>query len=482
MVRFSWRLIVIAACACTAVGAAYFWFHKRFNDTVRYADAVRAALERGDRHEADRLMNTLMQAGGEEQVHCLRGELALREARALEERLVVVNKWEQAERALRILSDSGGMFCQPAAMGREPRLLASCYLAHVGDDTPARRQNRDLSEQIRTTLREAMRQYQEIRHDERLIVQASAESGECMVRLKELGVTVPVQEAVTRLRFAVDRQPNNAQIRRWLAALYLDMKAPNSAIAELQKVAELDPTDGRPHRVIGVILKDYRQYELARAAYQESLRRHLEPHVVAEVIGELAELLLETGRPTESLETLNRCPAPFRDTPYLQGIRAQCLWELGNTDDAVALADKAMCTDPTLLPMLRLRASILLAQEKPQAALPLLLRYVRIDPINNQSRKMLADTYRLLGEREKADEQTKIRDRLFDFNQQLIRLTTELMLKPQDDGLRVRIGQLWLGIDQLLEARNWFRSALEVNPANAAAKRSLDEIERLAAR
>jgi tetratricopeptide (TPR) repeat protein len=266
-------------------------------------------------------------------------------------------------------------------------------------------------------------------------------------------------------------------MRRWLAALYLDMKAPNSAIGELQKIAELDPADGRPHRLIGFVLRDYRQYEPAIAAYKESLRRHLEPHVVAEVVGEMAEILTDTGHPADTLEALKLCPEPFQNQPRLQAIRAQCLWDLGKTEEAAALAESVMRADSTNLPVLRLRASIFLAQEQPEAALPLLLRYVRIDPINNQARKLLAQTYRQLGATARADEQTKIRDRLFNFNQQLIELMTQLLLKPQDDELRASIGELWLGIGQPLEARHWFRSALEVNPANAKAKRSLDRLE-----
>ena len=481
MAKTHWRLLAVAVVAIGGIAAGYFWYHSR-NNYEGFLDAARSALVRGDRHEADRLLNLVAQAGGEEQVACVRGEAALGEARSLEKRLREFDKWRQADRGCRILSDLMGLVCEPTMPGREPLLLAACFTVHIDDGTPMQRRHAELVERTRALLLEAMRHYHQVRHDDALVTRASAESGECMVRLKELGSSIPIQDAITRLRFAVERRPADPQLRRWLATLYLDMKAPNSAIVELTKIAELDPTDGRPHRVIGIILKDYHQYEAAKEAYRESLRRHLEPHVTAEVVGELAEALLDTGHPKEALETLKLCPEPLQHQPGLDATRAACLWELGQIDEAVKLAEQVMRADSTLPSVLRLRASIYLGQEQPQSALPLLLRCIRIDPVNDRSRILLADTYRLLGDDANAAEQGKVRDRLYKFNQELIRLMTELLAKPQDDGLRLRIGELWLGIGQLLEARNWFHSALEVNPTNAEARRALEQIEKPAAK
>ena len=140
-----------------------------------------------------------------------------------------------------------------------------------------------------------------------------------------------------------------------------------------------------------------------------------------------------------------------------------------------------MSADPLLLPALRMRASMYLSREQPQQALDLLLRYVRLDPVNNQSRKLLSDTYRLLGETAKAEEQMKLRDRLYDFNQQLLKLNTQLMQNPQNDEVRFQIGALWLGINQLLDARLWFISALEINPNNIRARQALERLDPTAA-
>jgi Tfp pilus assembly protein PilF len=259
------------------------------------------------------------------------------------------------------------------------------------------------------------------------------------------------------------------------------MKAPHEAIAELQEVGRLAPDDGRPYRIMGLIYKGYHQREQAKTAYEEALRRHLEPHVVAEVLLEYSEVLVDTGHPTEALERLAQCPERFGEEPYALALKGECLWQLGRVDEATVLVDRALHADSNSLPGLRMRASIYLELQQPEKALPLLVRYVHLDPISNQARKLLAQTYRLLGETGKAEEQTKLRDRLYDFNQRVMNVNTELIKNPQNDELRYQIGMLWLGIGQYAEARQWFISALEINAKNSKAKQALEQIDPAAA-
>src|SRR5262249_3903539 len=106
MSRCHWRLAILVAIVIAGSAAGDFWYQHKSNDAVRCVEAARSALDRGDRHEADRLVNLLRQMGAEEHVYCLRGEMSLRAARALERRLVELTKWEQAARGCRILGDT----------------------------------------------------------------------------------------------------------------------------------------------------------------------------------------------------------------------------------------------------------------------------------------------------------------------------------------------------------------------------------------
>src|SRR5207247_20005 len=110
------------------------------------------------------------------------------------------------------------------------------------------------------------------------------------------------------------------------------------------------------------------------------------------------------------LETMAKCPAPYSEEAFFLALKGECLWQLGYIEEAVALVDRALQADFLLLSALRLRASIYLAQEQPEKALPLLLRSVRVDPVNNQVRKLLSQTYSWLGDAARAEEQMKWRD------------------------------------------------------------------------
>jgi tetratricopeptide (TPR) repeat protein len=203
----------------------------------------------------------------------------------------------------------------------------------------------------------------------------------------------------------------------------------------------------------------------------------LEPHVVAEVIGEIAEILVENGRPEEALERLAQCPESGYHEAFFLTLKADCMWQLGRAQEAVSLVDRALALDSTLAPALRLRASIYQAQERPDLAQPLLLRYKRIDPISLQARKLLSHNYGLLQLDEKAREEMNVYNRLYAFNQKMIDLNTDLISNPQSDALRVQIGNLWLTVNEFLQARAWFRSALDVNPNNREAKQALVRLD-----
>src|SRR5262249_6272664 len=108
MAKTQWRPLALVIVAIAGIAAGYFWYHAR-NNYEGFLEAARNALARGDRHEADRLLNLVAQSGGEEHVACLRGEAALGEARSLEQRLRDIDKWRQAERGCRMLGDAVGL-------------------------------------------------------------------------------------------------------------------------------------------------------------------------------------------------------------------------------------------------------------------------------------------------------------------------------------------------------------------------------------
>ncbi len=65
----------------------------------------------------------------------------------------------------------------------------------------------------------------------------------------------------------------NVDAQRWLASTYYDLGLMTAALSTLRTLAELAPDDARPHRLAGLILKDFENYDEAVTAYRESLRR-----------------------------------------------------------------------------------------------------------------------------------------------------------------------------------------------------------------
>jgi hypothetical protein len=204
-----WRAIATSLAGLVGVaGIMWVYLHYEAAYPDRYLAAVRRALDQGDRHEVDRLTNLLDHEGAADHVHFIRGEIALRQARDLHKDLELLGKSLQAERALRLGCGAALALCQPA-IGREGCLLEIAYLIHtdIGSTVSVRRQT--LEEQSRALLRSALWDYHHISKHDPLALEAAAPSGECFLRLKELGVTVPLGEAIKRLRVAVSREPEN---------------------------------------------------------------------------------------------------------------------------------------------------------------------------------------------------------------------------------------------------------------------------------
>ena len=95
--------------------------------------------------------------------------------------------------------------------------------------------------------------------------------GECLFHLGEL------RSAAATLEEALRRRPRIPEAHRLLAVIYYDLGAMKQAIAHSFNLATLEPDNGGPHRLIGMISRDYYQVGGAIAAYREALNRRLDP-------------------------------------------------------------------------------------------------------------------------------------------------------------------------------------------------------------
>ena len=91
--------------------------------------------------------------------------------------------------------------------------------------------------------------------------------------------------------------PDAVEANRWMAASHYDQGSIHEALHYLRRTAELAPDDPRPHRLLGLIYKDYERYDDAIPCYKESLRRRHDQPSADEIRQELAACQLKQRSP-----------------------------------------------------------------------------------------------------------------------------------------------------------------------------------------
>jgi predicted Zn-dependent protease len=364
--------------------------------------------------------------------------------------------WEEAGRLASILDQRG-----PPAAARLVRGKTWVYAGRAAGPGNARAAD---------SFRRALGELTRLRDGGELGLEGSVLGAECLVRLGEQKLAA---EALTAV---VERQPDQKEAHRLLAAIYIDLNSPFDAIEQLREWARLDPSTGRPYRWIGFFYKDYQRPAEAVEAYREACRRELEPADRTAVCEELAETLCDAqGAYQAALDTLAEGPAELQDRPAIQLLRGRCLWGLGRPADAVALLESALRQDRHLPKVLLWRAKLWLAEGQPRAALPLLEEAVTLDPGDLECRQYLMQTYGLVGQRQRAEQERKLAEELKGYKDRLTQLHEQARRTPWDDHVRCQIAELCERVHRPAEARMWREAALACNPGNQEARAHLDQ-------
>jgi tetratricopeptide (TPR) repeat protein len=317
-------------------------------------------------------------------------------------------------------------------------------------------------------LRKALDALGGVQADGPVGAEAAVRAGECLVRLGEHRVAVEVLNRV------VQRDPDQRDAHRWLAAVYIDLSSPNDAIRHLAEWGRLDPEEGRPYRWVGFFYKDYQNPEAAIPAYREALARRLTPGLRADVVRELAEVLLDARADYQgALDALEQCPAEYANGPAIRLYRAESLWGLGRREGAERLADDVLRTDPDYPRALRLRARIYVATDQPRLARPLLEKCVALAPLDLSARQNLLEVCHQLQDDEAFQANRRKYEEVRGLSKQLTLLYLTVRDHPWDDWSRCEAARLCLRLNRVGEARTMLRAALACNPANREARRLL---------
>lgn len=276
-------------------------------------------------------------------------------------------------------------------------------------------------------------------------------------------------EAEQALRQSLSVNPSQTEARRWLAASYYDLGAMDLALEQLAILSREAPEDPRPNRLSGLIQKDFEQYQAAIEDYTESLRRGPDEVSRQEIVVELAECQVKQHLYEDASETLSLATSSA-DTLLLQARCAQALNEPGK---AASLVERALAIEPTHLEARLFQAEILLDAGSVNEAAGVLEKTVAAWPGDYRPRYQLANIYRRLGMVNDAELQSAEVQRLQKLSDEFTELHQRAFSDTTNAALRFRLGEIADQLQKRELAEVWYRAALGIDPAHAAARSAL---------
>lgn len=272
-------------------------------------------------------------------------------------------------------------------------------------------------------------------------------------------------EAQTVLLQSLESDPDSAEAHRWLAASYYDLGAIRAALEHLERTAVLDAADPRPHRLMGLIYKDYERYEDAVPSYAESLRRKSDQQDAPAIRQEMAACQLKVRRHEDALATLEPCA----DSPEIDALRAECYYALGRTKQAESHLDRALRHEPDNLEALLLQGSNSLEAGDAALAIKTFQRGVQSHPRDYTAHFRLAQAYANAGEPELSAAAGAEAEKIRVLRHEFAQLHREAWDRPGDINVRSRLAELAQELGRPELAGVWLRAAAALKPAAGAA-------------
>ena len=280
---------------------------------------------------------------------------------------------------------------------------------------------------------------------------------------------VHLQDAIGLLRQATDMDADWLPALRWLASACYDLGLTDDAVRHLTRIAELDSDDPRPHRLMGLMYKDFENYPAAVAHYRESLRRDPQQSQRDRIVLELAECEIKLRQFDSALATLEAC-TPCADR-WAQA--AECQYGLDRRNEARLLLDQALRREPAHLSGLLLAGTMAQEQGDLTAAVAAFSRAVVARPKDYTARFKLAQACRRASKREEADKHTRAAEEIKRLREEFSKLHEKAAAEPGNADVRCRLGVLARELDRPDLARIWFRAALAIDGRHADTLRQL---------
>lgn len=272
-----------------------------------------------------------------------------------------------------------------------------------------------------------------------------------------------LEDATREFEAVLEKDPDNATALHGLGLIAFRGRRYDEALRLFERVPESAETGYALQRNRALALELLGRYDEALEVLERCGREWGEDASLALARG---VLFLQAGAPLEALVELER----YRGDPELRHPPSSLYYATavlgaamtGELDRAVELGREGLGFHPDSGPLLVNTAAVLERRGDRQTAEALYTRAVTLTPPPPQAHKALGDRAQEEGEVEQAR----------------IHYEKAIKIDPRlGDDVYLRLGALALGDDEAETARHFWRRALELNPANEAARAHLDLLE-----
>ena len=451
---FRLSLIIAVVLAGPAALTGYIFYTSRPTYLVKKGEEY---LGRGNLDQAKQMADRLQRKGHNSAAHILRGKILLSQARAQLKNDPPPFPYEGIQRAAQTILSSVSV---PAYL---PVLRGPAWLSAIQVQKPF---PQPISSGVDDLL-EAMGEFTQVLDDDPWAAQATVLASECLVRLGDY------RSAELALATLVDRQPDNLDAHRYLAAIYWEVNATTQATPHLREWMRLDANDPQPYRWLSDITRNTEMgFPEAIEGYRKLLQLNVNDSERAAVGMELAEVQIsKLADYQQALDTLADVPEKFQDQPTFKLLRAECLLGLGEGEEARSLVDAVLKEHPIFSSALLFRAKIYLQADQPQSAIALLEKLVSFHPNKVAARQSLMLAYRSIGDERRVAEQKQLLDTLRVEQRRARELRPVVANEPWNGYARLEMANLNSGINHS-EALAWIRFALASGPEDPAIRKT----------
>ncbi|RDV13204.1 hypothetical protein DXT99_20900 [Pontibacter diazotrophicus] len=212
------------------------------------------------------------------------------------------------------------------------------------------------------------------------------------------------QQALQLFQKAYTVTPDNAALNYKIGETYLHLKDSESAMPFAKAAVTLEKQNAYYYLLVAQLHTENKQYTEAAQAFNDLLRNVPNSE---EYLFNLADLYLSQSRFEDALKTYERIEKEFGEMEQLFVNRQQIYLRQKNMPKAIQEGEKLLATNPTEIRYFLAQAELLNASKKPNEAIQVLDKALRIEPHNPFAHLMLSDLNRQKGNKAEAEKQVK---------------------------------------------------------------------------